>query len=479
VERPVRASKSAVRYDPSRLAVSVQPSSSRGAIASLFARAGVTVEHALPAVHAYMVGFRPGQGAHALAVLRASPLVRSAEREILVSALDWIPDDTYWLQQWGLRLAGFPEAWSVTRGSSRTVVAVVDTGVDPTQPDLRGALVPGYDLVNSDADPSDDEGHGTAVAGVIAARTNNAAGLAGICWSCSIMPVKVLDAKGSGDDSVIAAGIVWAVDHGADVVNLSLGGAGVTQDLNDAIAYAASRNVMLIAAAGNSGTDEPFYPAANPLTLSVAATTSADQRYPWSNFGAWVRVAAPGCNIAPAPGTQEVIFCGTSSATPVVSGLAALAYAADPNASPAQVQQALELASVPLPVSGIAQYGRIDAPRTLSLLDPRFPARTNRATTVFQSAVDARTTTRRVSLTVGAGPVTATLTFPGGRRLSLSLVAPGRRGTLGSVSGTSPIQLRRPLQAGPIRLTVKGATRTAFNLALSHTPAPNTALAPQ
>jgi hypothetical protein len=134
---------------------------------------------------------------------------------------------------------------------------------------------------------------------------------------------------------------------------------------------------------------------------------------------------------------------------------------------------------VPLPVSGIAQYGRIDAPRTLSLLDPRFPARTNRATTVFQSAVDARTTTRRVSLTVGAGPVTATLTFPGGRRLSLSLVAPGRRGTLGSVSGTSPIQLRRPLQAGPIRLTVKGATRTAFNLTLSHTPAPNTALAPQ
>jgi subtilisin family serine protease len=473
----VVTSRSAVRYDPTRLAVSVQPTGSRQAVANLFARAGVTVEKAIPAVHAYMVGFRPGQRARALAVLRASPLVRSAQREVLVGALDRIPDDTFWLKQWGLQLAGFPAAWSVTRGSSRTVVAVVDTGVDATQPDLHGALVPGYDLVNSDADPSDDEGHGTAVAGVIAARTNNAAGLAGICWSCSIMPVKVLDAHGNGDDSVIAAGIVWAVDHGANVINLSLGGAGVTQDLNDAIAYAASRNVILIAAAGNSGTDEPFYPAANPLALSVAATTATDQRYPWSNFGTWVRLAAPGCNVATAPGTQEVIFCGTSSATPIVSGLAALAYAADPSAGPAQVQQALEQAAVPVP--GIAQYGRIDAPATLSLLDPAVPTRTGRDTTVFQSTVAPSSPARTLSLTVGAGPVTATLTFPGAGRLSLSLTARGRRASVGRVSGASPIQLRRPLPAGPIRLTVTGAARTAFNLTLTHTPAAGSQPTPQ
>src|SRR5206468_9137630 len=130
-------------------------------------------------------------------------------------AFDTTPDDSDWPLQEGLRVAGFPKAWDVTRGAARVVVAVLDSGVDPNQPDLRGALVPGRDFVNSDADAADDHGHGTAVAGVIAARANNREGAAGVCWRCSVMPVKVLDSHGTGDDTVIAAGIVWAVDHGA------------------------------------------------------------------------------------------------------------------------------------------------------------------------------------------------------------------------------------------------------------------------
>src|SRR5439155_14452806 len=138
------------------------------------------------------------------------------------------------------------------------------------------------------------------------------------------MPVKVLDSHGSGDDTLIAAGIVWAVDHGAQVINLSLGGPATSESLSAAIGYAAAKNVIVVGAAGNSGTTTPFYPAADPRVLSVAATTVADRRYSWSNFGSWVNVTAPGCNVAPLLAGGYGWFCGTSSATPPVTGLGAL-----------------------------------------------------------------------------------------------------------------------------------------------------------
>src|SRR5207302_693694 len=160
-------------------------------------------------------------------------------------------------------------------------------------------------------------------AGVIAARSNNHVGGAGVCWRCLVMPIKALDSKGSGDDTLIAAGIVWAVDHGAQVINLSLGGPGSSVELANALAYASAKGVVVLAAAGNAGVTTQFYPAADPQVVSVAATTVADNRYSWSNFGSWVRLAAPGCNIAPILGDGYGTFCGTSSATPVVAGLVA------------------------------------------------------------------------------------------------------------------------------------------------------------
>src|SRR5206468_13102282 len=187
-----------------------------------------------------------------------------------------------------------------------------------------------WDFIGNDADPPDDHGHGTAVAGVIAARANNHVGGAGSCWRCLVMPIKVLDSKGSGDDTVIAAGIVWATDHGARVINLSLGGPGTSVELTNALAYATGKGVMVVAAAGNSGTTTQFFPAADPRAISVAATTVTDRRYSWSNFGPWVRVAAPGCNVAPILAGGYGNFCGTSSATPVVAGLVALELSAVP-----------------------------------------------------------------------------------------------------------------------------------------------------
>src|SRR5438105_5073365 len=403
-ETAARPTDPVVHYDPRRLTVTFKRGVSRPAIDALFARARVELERAIPHIRAYMVRVAPEHRTAALASLRDSSLVASAQKEPLVDAFDVIPDDEDWPRQWGLRLAGFPEAWGVTRGSSGVVVAVLDTGVDRTQPELKGALVPGYDFANGDSDPTDDNGHGTPVAGIIGARANNRAGVAGICWNCSVMPVKVRDSKGSGLDSIIAAGIVWAVDHGARVLNLSLGGPGVADDLDNAIAYAVGKNAVVVAAAGNSGTTELNYPAASSSALSVAATNSADRRYPWSNYGSWVKVAAPGCNAAPARGGRDEIFCGTSSATPVVAGLAALAVSANPNASPAEIVAALQQAAVPRP--GIVQSGRIDAGRTLSLIGAR-------STAVFRGAVDPATRSRAFSLPVAAGRVTATLTFRG------------------------------------------------------------------
>jgi subtilisin family serine protease len=343
----------------------------------------------------------------------------------------------------------------VTQGSSKIVVAVIDTGVDANHPDLRGALVPGWDFIGNDGDPSDDHGHGTAVAGVVAARSNNHVGGAGICWRCLVMPIKALDARGSGDDTLIAAGIVWAVDHGARVINLSLGGPGSSVELANALAYASAKGVIVVAAAGNAGTTTQFYPAADPHAISVAATTVADSRYSWSNFGSWVRLAAPGCNIAPILGGSYGTFCGTSSATPVVAGLVALELSAQPAATARDVEDALARAAVPLPA--FVQYGRIDAGRTLALLRPAAAK-----SAVFRGVVGRKVRTRTYNIDLGAGPFTAVLRFTGGKRLTLST-------PLGRVAGPSPLQLNGTSTTGTFALRVSGmGAKTSFVLTLTY-----------
>jgi thermitase len=391
-----------------------------------------------------------------LASLKSSGAVASASKEPIAEAFDTSPDDTDWPQQDGLRVAGFPKAWDVTKGSSRIVVAVIDTGVDAKHPDLRGALIPGWDFVNNDSDPSDDHGHGTAVAGVIAARSNNHAGGAGICWRCLVMPIKVLDSTGSGDDTLIAAGIVWAADHGAQVINLSLGSPGSSAELTNAMAYASAKGVIIVAAAGNAGVTTQFFPAADPHAISVAATTVADQRYSWSNFGSWVRLAAPGCNVAPLLGDGYGMFCGTSSATPVVAGLVALELSAQPAATAREAEEALARAAVPLPA--FVQYGRIDAGKTLALLRP--VAATN---AVFRGTLGSRVRARSYDLEVGAGPFRVELRFTGGRRLTLAT-------SIGRVTGRSPLQLHGTSTAGPLTLRVSGTgSKSTFILNVSYT----------
>lgn len=236
------------------------------------------------------------------------------------------PDDPNVSQQWALTNIQAFEAWDITTGGP-IVVAVIDTGVSATHPDLKDKVLPGYNAVLDNNASDDDHGHGTAIAGLIAARTNNSLGIAGICWDCRILPIKVLNTQGTGEDHDLARGIRWATDNGAQIINLSLGGAEDSQILRDAIQYAADRNVLLIAASGNDRQLGNFtnYPAAYEQVVAVGATTNSDKIAGFSNTGDHVDIAAPG--VALWTTTLDGDYGppnGTSFSSPFVSGVAAL-----------------------------------------------------------------------------------------------------------------------------------------------------------
>ncbi len=226
-----------------------------------------------------------------------------------------------------------PEGWEGTKGTGDTVIAILDTGVDLLHPDLQSKVVSGgRDFVNDDFDATDDHWHGTHVAGIAAAETNNTEGIAGVAWNCKILPVKVLDEDGQGYYSWIAEGIRWATDEGADVINMSFGGSSEASILAQALSYAKSAGVVCVASAGNDD-DFVYYPAAyDEYCLAVAATDYDDLRPDWSNPGPEVDVAAPGTRIISCvptwywgPGSLPYGYAGgTSQAAPHVAGLAAL-----------------------------------------------------------------------------------------------------------------------------------------------------------
>lgn len=243
-------------------------------------------------------------------------------------------------QQWAVAQLRLPEIWGRGVRGEGVVIAVVDTGVDLDHPDLVDQLVPGIDIVDGDDDPQDTNGHGTHVAGIAAAATGNGIGIAGTAPDAKIMPVRVLGTDGTGTDEGIAEGINWAVANGADVVNLSLGETGVLSriskggPLNTAIKNAAAQGVVVIAAAGNEGTVKRNYRAGTP-TLVVNATNPAGQLAQFSNSGDLRSVAAPGVQILSTVPTEPTslwpsgsrgyeLLDGTSMATPLVSGIAAM-----------------------------------------------------------------------------------------------------------------------------------------------------------
>lgn len=261
--------------------------------------------------------------AELLESLEHNPDVEAVEPNYIYTTLE-TPNDPDLSRQWAWDVTQAYDAWEVTRGSPNVVIAIIDTGIQLDHPDLDDKLVSGYDFVGNDTTPDDGNGHGTHVAGTAAAETNNRLGGAGFCPECVLMPVRALNNGGSGSLSDIAQAIAYAADNGADVINLSLGGAGSTT-LQRAIDYAWSKGVFLTCAAGNSSTNQRAYPAAFANCFAVAATTSSDQRASFSNYGPWVDIAAPGAAIySTYRGSRYGNLSGTSMAAPHVAGLAGL-----------------------------------------------------------------------------------------------------------------------------------------------------------
>jgi thermitase len=355
--------------EPVSLVVGLRGATGTSVVSSLERRTNVDIVDSAPLSGAVTVDVPADQVTEASDALRADPAVAYVEPDHVAHMSAVTPDDPSYGSQWGTAKTRVNTAWSWTHGAGAVVVAVVDTGVKP-MPDLSGRLLPGKDFVNHDDNATDDNGHGTMAAGVIAAAGDNGIGIAGVCWACRILPVKVLAADGSGTYSNIAEGIRYAADQGADIINLSLGGSADGQVLRDAVTYATGKGALVIAAAGNDGSASQHYPAAIPAVLAVGGSTVTDGRYPWSNYGAnWVDIAAPGCN--PAQQVNGIVgqYCGTSSATPFTAGVAALLASTTPRPTASTIRTALTSSAHPLAGGWVAaSSGRIDAAAALNAL---------------------------------------------------------------------------------------------------------------
>jgi type VII secretion-associated serine protease mycosin len=308
----------------------------------------------------------------AQAAIRTLPLetscdVAAVDRPVSIATTN----DAYRYQQYALNNVSFEDAWHQADGTGVTV-AVIDTGVEASHPDLAGQLLSGRDYVggvDSGWTATDPNGHGTHVSGIIAARSGNGMGISGAAPGVKILPVRVLGADGIGSLADVAAGIRWAADNGAKVINLSLGATTGDISLETQVTYALGRGVVIVAAAGNDHTNAAFYPASYAGVIAVAATTSDNQRATFSNYGSQIAVSAPGVAITSTyKGGAYEVLSGTSMASPYAAAEAALIVQANPSLAPAGVKDRMQSTARDIGAANFDQYtgyGLIDPSKAL------------------------------------------------------------------------------------------------------------------
>jgi subtilisin family serine protease len=290
--------------------------------------------------------------------------VRVAEPDSRTS-IHMVPNDAAYNQQWAPAKINAPLGWEVSTGSPSITLALLDTGIDLTNPDFAGRVVPGYNFIAQNTNVQDDHGHGTHVAGIAAATGNNGVGIAGMSWGVSIMSVKVLSASGGGYVSDLISGLDWARDHGAKIINISLGTPQTSELLQEAVQRALDAGILVIASAGNSGQsgNAPSYPAAFPGVIAVGATDKDDAKASYSTSGSYVSISAPGTGIYSTYPGGFATMSGTSMAAPHVSGMASVIWSKSPDLKASDVWETIRSTAVDLGAPGTDNdfgAGRID-----------------------------------------------------------------------------------------------------------------------
>jgi thermitase len=408
-------------------------------------------KHRIDKLHMEVVAVPAGTRDEKLKAFRNSKLVKYAEPNFKAQAFG-ISNDTALPQQWGLfkidaaNLAT-TSAWDITAGDASVKVAILDSGIDATHDDLAGKVVGSANFTTSPT-LNDNVGHGTHVAGIAAAATNNAIGVAGTGYNTDLLNGKVLDDTGSGYYSWIANGIVWAADNGAKVISMSLGGSASSQALQDAVNYAWGKGVVIVAAAGNSNSNVPMYPGAYTNVVAVAATDTNDIRASFSNYGNWVDVAAPGVSIySTYKGNSYATLSGTSMATPFAAGTAALIWAKGICSTNTCVRSQLEQTADKIQGTGSYwTWGRINAYNAVNEIVPsptptNTPSPTNPPTpTATASPTPVKTMTvssivmTKTAYFGGINRITSTITITD-ESTNAALPAVGVKGTVTSPSG--------------------------------------------
>ncbi|WLI91611.1 S8 family serine peptidase [Massilia sp. R2A-15] len=341
--------------------------------------------------------------------LRRNPALRHVELDRRVRSTMAVTDP-YIGSEWHIPKIGASTAWDITQGAGVTI-AILDSGVDGAHPDLAPNLVAGYNMYSNNTDTSDVCGHGTAVAGSAAARTNNGAGVAGVAGQAKIMPIRVayFDSASGGCyayTSTIADGITWAADHGARIANVSYGPLAGSATIQSAANYMKSKGGLVFVSAGNNGVDENITPTTS--LIAISATDANDNKASWSSYGSFVSLAAPGENIwTTSKGGIYQGWNGTSFASPVAAGVAALMMAANPALDGAKIEQALYSTAVDLGPAGRDAnfgYGRVNAAAAVNAVRtaPPPPADTQAPTSAITSPAASSTVSGIVTVNVAA-----------------------------------------------------------------------------
>jgi thermitase len=354
--KEMKAPMQSTEFVPNQVLIKFDEEVSLEARKNLTGRFDTEVLLEIDPIEAVVLSVPNGEVDAVIAELSQQAGVVYVEPNYYVYSTDIFPNDPGWENQYNMTSIHAPAGWLLNTGATWVTIAIVDTGVDLSHPDLFVRILPGYDFVNNDNEPQDDNGHGTHVAAIAAASTNNGEGVAGVNWGANILPIKVLNSSATGNYANVAAGIVWATDHGAQVINLSLGGSSPSFVLNDAVNYAYQRGVVLVASTGNDGSPAVLYPAAYEPVIAVGATDSGNNWAGFSNYGSDVDVVAPGVNIYSAfSGGGYEYRSGTSMSAPHVSGLAALLWGI-PGNGPARIRTLIETNTLDLGPPGWDDY---------------------------------------------------------------------------------------------------------------------------